>query len=82
MIELKYSEQDAVNHPDHYKSRSGMETIDVIQAFTEDLSGITAVCTANVIKYMCRWSHKNGIEDLKKAQWYLNHLIDILEGEN
>ena len=85
MNELKYSDvslQDAVNHPAHYKSRSGMETIDVIQAFTEDLSGITAVCTANVIKYMCRWSHKNGVEDLKKAQWYLNHLIDIVEGEN
>ncbi len=70
---------DMVNHPDHYKSSLGIEVIDVIEAFTEDLSGIEAVSTANVLKYMCRWSKKNGLEDLKKAQWYLNHLIDYIE---
>lgn len=67
---------DNVNHPGHYISETGLETIDVIEAFTFDLKGLEAVCTANVIKYICRWKHKNGVEDLKKAQWYLNKLID------
>lgn len=70
---------DMVNHPPHYISENGLETIDVIESFTADLQGIEAVCTANVIKYICRWKHKNGVQDLKKAQWYLTHLIDILE---
>lgn len=71
--------KDMVNHPNHYKSTTGIEVIDVIEAFTEDLKGTEAVCTANVIKYICRWRKKNGLEDLKKAQWYLNHLIDYVE---
>lgn len=74
-----------INHPPHYKSETGLETIDVIEAFTFDLKGIEAVCTANVIKYICRWKNKNGLEDLKKAKWYLNYLItymNMLEKEN
>ena len=67
---------DNVNHPAHYISTTGLETIDVIEAFTADLQGLEAVCTANILKYVCRWKHKNGIEDLKKAQWYLNKLIE------
>lgn len=70
---------DMVNHPAHYETKSGLETIDVIKAFTEDLNGIEAVCTANVIKYICRWKKKNGIEDLKKAEWYLKYLIKSIE---
>ena len=66
---------DMVNHPKHYKTKSGLETIQVIEAFTEDLTGIEATDTGNIIKYICRWKSKNGIEDLKKARWYLNHLI-------
>lgn len=77
--------KDMVNRPPHYISETGLETIDVIEAFTFDLRGIEAVDTANVIKYICRWKHKNGIQDLEKAQWYLNHLINHvnnLEKEN
>lgn len=70
---------DNVNHPAHYKSASGLEAIDVIEAFTEGLNGFEATHTGNVIKYICRWKHKNGIEDLKKARWYLNRLISNLE---
>lgn len=72
---------DNVNHPQHYKSKMGLETIDIIEAFTEDLSGIEAVCIANVIKYVTRYKKKNGLEDLKKAQWYLNRVISKLEKE-
>ena len=69
---------DNVNHPAHYQSSNGLETIDMIEACTEELCGMEAVCTGNVIKYMSRWKKKNGLEDLKKARWYLNKLIDIV----
>lgn len=76
---------DMVNHPDHYNTELGLETIDVIEAFTHGLDGIEAVCTGNVIKYICRWKKKNGIEDLKKAEWYLQKLIrhmELVESKN
>lgn len=71
--------KDNINHPDHYKTENGLETIDVIEAFTEGLQGGEATNTGNILKYMCRWKKKNGLEDLKKAQWYLNRLIDSVE---
>lgn len=74
--------KDNVNHPDHYKSSSGLEAIDVIEAFTSELSGLEAVCTGNALKYILRWKKKNGVEDLKKARWYLNRLIKNLESDN
>lgn len=74
--------EDMVNHPKHYKSKTGLETIEVIEAFTAELQGIEAVDTATVIKYICRWKQKNGLEDLKKAKWYLENLINHIEKEN
>ena len=68
-----------VEHPSHYQSETGLETIEVIEAFTFDLKGIEATDTGNVMKYMCRWKSKNGLQDLKKARWYLNHLINHVE---
>lgn len=73
------SNDKMVSHPSHYQSKSGLEVIDVIKAFTEDLKGIEAVDTANAIKYICRWKNKNGIQDLEKAIWYIQHLIDVLK---
>ena len=76
---------DMVNNPPHYQSETGLEVIDVIEAFTFDLKGIEATDTGNAIKYICRWKNKNGVQDLKKAQWYINHLIkhvELLEKEN
>lgn len=72
---------DVVNHPAHYKTKSGLEAIQVIEAFTEDLSWYEATHTGQVLKYMCRWKKKNGIEDLKKARFYLDRLITLLENE-
>lgn len=66
---------DMVNKPSHYISDNGIETIDVIEAFTKDLDPFEAYCTGNIIKYICRWKHKNGMEDLKKARWYINKLL-------
>ena len=50
-----------------------------MEAFTEDMAGYEAVCTSNVLKYICRWKKKNGLEDLKKAEWYLKRLIEHIE---
>ena len=68
-----------VTHPPHYQSETGLEVIDVIEAFTFDLKGIEATDTGNIIKYICRWKGKNGLQDLKKAEWYLHHLINHVE---
>lgn len=73
------SDDKMVSHPDHYQSETGLEVIDAIEAFTFDLTGIEAVDTGNILKYICRWKKKNGVQDLKKAKWYLEHLIDHVE---
>jgi hypothetical protein len=69
------SNDKMVSHPPHYQSETGLEVIDVIEAFTFDLKGIEATDTGNIIKYICRWKGKNGLQDLEKARWYLEHLI-------
>ena len=66
-----------VSHPSHY-IRGGMEVIDVIEAFTSDLKGIEATDTGNIIKYICRWKEKGGIQDIEKVLWYASHLRDHL----
>lgn len=74
------SKPDMVNHPPHYQSETGIEVIDVIEAFTADLKGGEATNTGNVIKYILRWPHKkNPLEDLQKARWYLDRLINLVE---
>ena len=78
---IENAKEDVVNHPKHYKAVNGLEAIDVIEAFTAKLKGIQATDTGNILKYMLRWHEKNGLEDLKKAQWYLNHLISKVEKE-
>jgi hypothetical protein len=67
--------KDNVNHPSHY-TQGAIECIDAIKEATKGLLGIEAVCTANIIKYVWRWKFKNGVEDLRKARWYLDRLID------
>ena len=71
---------DAVNHPSHY-TQGGIETIEGIRAATQGLNGFEGYCTGNAVKYLWRWKHKNKVQDLKKAQWYINKLIEELEGE-
>ena len=68
--------QNRVNHPYHYAGAGGLEAIDVIAAFTADLNGRMAFDIGNALKYICRFSKKNGAEDLKKAIWYLNDAIN------
>lgn len=66
-------DNDPVNHPNHY-CQNGLESIDVIKAFTSELNGVEAFCAGNAIKYILRFNHKNGEQDLDKAIWYINRL--------
>ncbi len=67
--------EDMVNSPSHY-TQGSIECIDAIEEVVKHLDGMEAMCTGNAIKYLWRWRHKNGIEDLKKAIWYLQRMID------
>lgn len=69
---------DMVNHPHHYTS-GGVECIDAIDAATVNKFGMEAVCVANIIKYLWRYELKNGVEDVRKAQWYVNKLVETME---
>lgn len=69
---------DVVNHPPHY-NQAGIECVDAIAAATGD--GFEYYLQGNILKYLWRYRYKNGNEDLKKAQWYLNKLLEV-RGEN
>lgn len=79
--EVEKVRQDMVNHPNHY-TQGKVECIDALESATIGKSGIEAVCVANVIKYLWRYEQKNGLEDVKKAQFYLNRLVATLENNN
>lgn len=64
---------DLVNSPAHY-IHDGIETIDVIKAWTSE-EAYEGFLIGNVIKYISRWNDKGGVEDLKKARWYLDKII-------
>ena len=66
--------KEAVNHPAHY-TQGDIECIDAIKAATVGKTGIEAACVGNVIKYLWRYESKNGVEDCRKAKWYLERLI-------
>ena len=80
-IKITANKKDNVNHPSHY-TQGKIECIDAIEESTKGLLGISAVCVANVIKYIWRYKFKNGIEDLKKARWYLDKLIAHEENQS
>lgn len=71
---------DNVSHPIHY-NQGGIECIEAIKAATVGKSGIEAFCVGNAIKYLFRYETKNGVEDAKKAAWYVNRLISELEAK-
>ena len=79
--EIEQVRQDMINHPSHY-TQGKVECIDALESATIGKSGIEAVCVANIIKYLWRYEEKNGIEDVKKAQFYLNRLLATLENNN
>ena len=76
---MRKQKEDMVNNPPHY-NKSGIETIDAIKAMTD--TGYEYYLQGNIMKYLWRYRYKNGVEDLKKAQWYLNELIEELDKDD
>lgn len=74
-VSMKNENNDKVNNPAHYTA-GGIETLDYIKAKVSDYH---SYAVGNIVKYVSRYEHKNGIEDLKKAQFYLNDLIKEME---
>lgn len=69
---------EEVNHPQRYAGGGKYECIDVMT----DVFGVDALrnfCKLNAFKYLWREQNKNGVEDIKKAVWYLNKLIELSE---
>ena len=71
---------DNVNHPSHYETGQ-FECIDVMVE-TQGVESVKNFCLCNAFKYLYRTKRKNGVEDVKKAKWYLNKYIELEEGEN
>lgn len=71
-------EDDAVKHPSHY-TQGGIECIEAIKA-SMSKEAFSGYCKGNIMKYLWRYKHKSGVEDLKKANQYLKWLEEA-EGE-
>lgn len=73
------AENDVVNHPAHY-TQGGIECIDAMKsAFGAD--ELAVYCKIAAFKYIWRCEHKNGLEDVKKAVWYLNKYLELKDGK-
>lgn len=69
------SEEDMVNHPNHYTA-GGIECIDAIEA-SMTAEAFKGYCKGNALKYIWRYEKKGSVESLQKAIWYLNKLIEV-----
>ena len=65
--------------PGHYDGDNCME---IIEAVTKNYKGAEAFCIGNIVKYLYRASRKNGMEDIKKAEWYMGRLVLIMEQDS
>jgi hypothetical protein len=74
-VEIDTEAPDLVNQPPHYRAGDTYETIRVIEAWNLGFN------LGNAVKYISRWQSKGGVEDLKKARWYLDREIAKLEGK-
>lgn len=64
---------DNVNHPSHYEGNTSLECIDCMRvAMGRD--AVLYFCLCNSFKYLWRYKNKNGAEDIKKANWYLEYV--------
>ena len=73
---LEPKDTDNIIRPNHYASDKGFEVFDVQEAFIHELKGMSASYWCNIVKYILRFQKKNGVEDLKKAKYYLEKLIE------
>ena len=68
---------DLVNHPAHYEQSCSLECIQVME-LVFGANAVRGFCLCNAFKYMWRYKNKNGLEDLKKAQWYMDYVHDYV----
>lgn len=78
---LQIKGKDNITSPTHYVTDKGFEVFDVQEAFIHELKGMAASYWCNVVKYILRFQRKNGVEDLKKARYYLDKLIEEEEND-
>ena len=71
---------DVVSKPKHYASTS-IECIDAMSE-TQGVEATKQFCICNAFKYLWRHNAKNGDEDIRKASWYLNKAVSLMEGES
>ncbi len=69
---------DNVDHPSHYETGK-FECIDVMKE-TQGAEAVKHFCLCNAFKYLYRHNNKNGVEDIRKARWYIDKYLE-LEGE-
>lgn len=74
--EIKKEKVDNVNHPKHYEGHTSIECIDAM-ILTFGAKRTAEYCVQNAYKYAWRHKYKNKLEDLKKAEWYLNEFDDL-----
>ncbi|MCO4543474.1 hypothetical protein Si097_01281 [Streptococcus infantarius subsp. infantarius] len=74
--DLNWYKNDNIISQNHYVTNKGFEVFDVQEAYIHDLKGMAASFWCNVVKYILRFQRKNGVEDLKKAKYYLEKLIE------
>lgn len=71
MEEIKVN--DNVNHPSHYEGYTSIDCIDNMRLIFGN-QRVAEFCMLNAYKYLSRHEYKNGLEDLKKAEWYLDYV--------
>ena len=72
---------DNVNHPQHYEASTSIECIEAMELMF-DFYDVQQFCLCNAFKYIWRHKNKNGLEDLDKAQWYINHAVQLYIDNN
>ena len=75
-IEKEIKDMDMINHPNHYAAGCSVECFDIMRMiWTEE--ELANYCYINAFKYIWRHENKNGLEDLKKAEWYVKKAKEI-----
>lgn len=72
--------EETVNHPSHYVGNTSLECIDVMKLIFCK-TAVYDFCLCNAFKYIWRYKFKGGMEDLKKAEWYLDEARDDSLGD-
>ena len=79
-IMFEIEEKEMVDHPSHY-NMGKYECLDVVKELVKDMKGIEATLFFNAFKYLWRYKQKNGLQDLKKCEFYLKELISLNENK-